>query len=109
MCRNISENPCDNEWQAMAANRTRRGSGCPNAHCRTVHSDGRNLMRTAQPELVLEFHPTKNGDVTPDNVKAELIESCIGYVGPALMNGPLWGLKESEVQVVLPARIKQFT
>ena len=61
---------CQNEWFAAVVNRSRSGAGCPSCSGRTVHSDGRNSMRKTHPELAEEFHPTKNGDATPDNLKA---------------------------------------
>ena len=68
-CSNVSETPCENEWQALVYTRS-KGAGCPFCSGRSVHSDGRNSMRTTHLHLVDEFHPTKNGNVTPDNVKA---------------------------------------
>ena len=70
ICNSISKAPCGNVWTTGVVNRTRSGSGCPYCSGRSVHSDGRNSMRNTHPELVSEFHPTKNGDHTPDNVKA---------------------------------------
>ena len=61
---------CSHEWKANVRQRARGGSGCPHCSGRAVHSDGRNSMKNTHPELAEEFHPTKNGDFTPDILKA---------------------------------------
>ena len=61
---------CSHEWKANVRQRARGGSGCPHCSGRVVHSDGRNSMRNTHPDLASEFHPTKNGEYTPDDLKA---------------------------------------
>ncbi|MDB2348665.1 zinc-ribbon domain-containing protein [Candidatus Poseidoniales archaeon] len=60
---------CNHVWKTSVSHRN-NGTGC--GHCRRgdLHSDGRNSMRNTRPEWVQEFHLTKNGSVTPDNVVA---------------------------------------
>ena len=60
---------CNHVWKTSVSHRN-NGTGC--GHCRRgdLHSDGRNSMRNTRPEWVKEFHPTKNGSITPDNVVA---------------------------------------
>jgi hypothetical protein len=50
---------CDkgHEWETTVIDRN-RGSGCPYCSC----------LATKNPELVKEWHPTKNGDLTPYDV-----------------------------------------
>lgn len=54
------------EWQATIASRS-NGAGCP-------YCSGRNVIKrvndlaTVNPELASEWHPTKNGELTPDMV-----------------------------------------
>ncbi|MDA8550826.1 zinc-ribbon domain-containing protein [Candidatus Poseidoniales archaeon] len=65
MCRT-----CSNEWVSSGNERTHQGSGCSSCNLGRLHSDGRNSMRNTHPHLAEEFHPTKNGDLTPDNLVA---------------------------------------
>jgi len=54
------------EWQAVVASRN-RGSGCPFCSHNRVLS-GYNDLATLKPDLASEWHPTKNGDLLPDNI-----------------------------------------
>ncbi len=56
------------EWQATIANRV-SGSGCPYCSGRRVLS-GFNDLATKNPDLALEWHPTKNGGLLPKNVSS---------------------------------------
>ena len=55
----------DHEWVAMVNNRT-KGSGC--AVCVNQIVVFSNCLATVYPELVREWHPTKNGNLTPYEV-----------------------------------------
>ena len=59
---------CDkgHEWQAQVKSRV-NGSGCPICANRIVVS-GVNDLASQYPELARQWHPTKNGDLTPDQV-----------------------------------------
>ena len=58
----------DHEWQTTAGNRSNNGTACPIcANQKVVPS---NSMATTHPELAAQFHPTKNGELTPRNVFA---------------------------------------
>ncbi len=60
---------CDkgHEYQAVIASRTRRHGGCP--YCQNVKVlPGFNDLATKYPKIAAEWHPTKNGDLTPDQV-----------------------------------------
>ena len=54
------------EWQATISNRS-NGTGCPVCRGLTVQV-GVNDLATVSPELASEWHPTNNGDLTPENV-----------------------------------------
>lgn len=54
------------EWQAGVGDRARRGNGCP--ICAGQLADKTNSLATLRPELAGEWHPTKNGTLTPDLV-----------------------------------------
>ena len=54
------------EWEATPAERTTRGSGCP--FCSGKRVADSNRLSTHYPQLVSEWHPDKNGELTPDDV-----------------------------------------
>lgn len=54
------------EWEAIIANRV-WGNGCPYCTHQWVLK-GENDLLTLEPELARQWHPTMNGDVTPDQV-----------------------------------------
>ena len=54
------------EWQTLVKDRT-RGSGCPYCSGKKV-LPGYNDLATLKPDIALEWHPTKNGDLTPNMV-----------------------------------------
>ena len=54
------------EWQSPASRR-RNGAGCPVCAGQRVDV-GVNDMATTHPELAAQWHPTKNGDLTPNSV-----------------------------------------
>jgi len=54
-------------WRAVVARRSMDGSGCPYCTNRKVLA-GFNDLTTVHPELVKQWHPTLNGDLTPDMV-----------------------------------------
>lgn len=54
------------EWQAVIASRV-KGVGCP--FCTNQKATfGKNDLATKHPELINEWHPTKNGELTPSMV-----------------------------------------
>jgi hypothetical protein len=56
------------EWEAIGNSRS-RGRGCPYCSGRFLLA-GLNDLATTHPDLALEWHPTKNGDLTPSDVFA---------------------------------------
>lgn len=61
-----SEGP-DHEWAATLSHRT-RGSGCP--FCSGAMVSVTNSLAALYPHVAAEWHPSKNGDLTPDRVVA---------------------------------------
>ena len=60
---------CGHEWQATIASRTNLGSSCP--YCSGQKAlKGVNDLTTVNPKLATEWHPTRNGGLMPDMVKA---------------------------------------
>ena len=59
---------CGHEWQASVYNMS-RGHGCPYCAGKQVLK-GFNDLATENPQLASEWHPTKNGDLTPEMVTA---------------------------------------
>lgn len=61
---------CDkgHEWEATCGNRAGLNSGCPYCKNQKVCKD--NSLATLFPEIAAQFHTTKNGDTTPEQVIA---------------------------------------
>ncbi|MGA5121321.1 zinc-ribbon domain-containing protein [Streptomyces pseudogriseolus] len=57
---------CGHEWQATVANRTGRRSGCP--YCVNQKVGYGNDLATRHPELAAQWHPTRNADLTPQQI-----------------------------------------
>jgi hypothetical protein len=63
-------NGSDHEWQTRVGHRTNRHfkSGCP--FCRGLQVSITNSLSTLFPEIAKQWHPTKNGQITPEQVVA---------------------------------------
>ena len=59
----------DFEWEADIGSRTKNNLGCPYLSNSAVWP-GYNDLQTKCPEIAAQWHPTKNGDLTPDKVLA---------------------------------------
>lgn len=57
---------CNHEWQALTYNRA-KGSNCPLCKNKRVQGESNDLA-TTHPQLAAQWHPTKNGDLTPSMV-----------------------------------------
>ncbi|MBT4604279.1 DEAD/DEAH box helicase family protein [archaeon] len=57
----------DHEWQATIKSRS-NGNGCSVCRGRTVVKS--NCLATTDPKLAKQWHPTKNGDLTPKDIIA---------------------------------------
>jgi uncharacterized protein YndB with AHSA1/START domain len=55
----------DHEWEAMVIKRS-RGNGCP--FCSNHKVAKSNSLAVKNPKLAKEWHPSKNGDLTPFDV-----------------------------------------
>jgi hypothetical protein len=53
------------EWQAIVSNRE-IGNGCP--YCAGKKVNKENCLKTKNPSLARQWHPFKNGDLTPEDV-----------------------------------------
>lgn len=53
------------EWKAVVANRA-AGKGCP--FCSHRYADKNTCLSSKSPALAAEWHPSKNGNLTPDDV-----------------------------------------
>lgn len=58
----------DHEWQVSPNARTSLGRGCP--YCTGQKACSSNCLATICPDLISEWHPIKNGDITPYNIVA---------------------------------------
>lgn len=54
-------------WQAIIYTRTGAGSGCPYCGGKKAYS-GENDLLSQRPDLAAQWHPTKNGKLTPADV-----------------------------------------
>ncbi len=59
---------CRYQWEATAANRVGRRSGCP--ACAGHVATSTNCLAVTHPELAKEFHPTRNSPLTPSDIVA---------------------------------------
>ena len=55
----------DHEWEAQINNR-KNGNGCP--FCAGNKTSKTNSLKTTHPEIAYEWHPTKNNDLTPQDI-----------------------------------------
>lgn len=58
----------DHEWQTRVTSRTSRAAGCP--YCAGQKTSITNSLGSLFPEIAAQWHPTKNGTLTPDLVVA---------------------------------------
>jgi hypothetical protein len=58
----------DHEWPASIAKRTGSGRGCP--FCAGKRLSITNSLARLYPEIASQWHPTNNGNLTPDKVVA---------------------------------------
>jgi hypothetical protein len=56
---------CQEDWQAPVYSRV-AGCGCPYCSCKKVSP--KNCLAVKFPHIAAEWHPTLNGDLTPNNV-----------------------------------------
>ncbi len=62
---NVTKDP-DHEWEALVSNRTRLNVGCPICNGKMVVQS--NCLSTTHPKIASQWHPTKNGKLTPLDV-----------------------------------------
>ena len=55
----------DHEWEAVIASRAKNNCGCP--YCSGRQADKNNNLEKQNPELLKEWHPTKNEGVKPSD------------------------------------------
>lgn len=59
-------NKCGSEFTQNANTRTCYGCGCP--YCSGMKVNETNSLLSINPEIATEWHPTKNGDLTPSGI-----------------------------------------
>ena len=55
----------DHEWETTISHRAKRGQGCP--YCVGKKTSKDNNLLILCPDIAKEWHPTKNGDLRPEN------------------------------------------
>ena len=68
---------CGHEWKTTVFARN-RGDGCPFCANHKLLK-GFNDLATVRPDLADEWHPTKNGDLTPDTVLARTSKEVVWF------------------------------
>jgi hypothetical protein len=111
----------NHEWLARISSRT-HGAGCPFCAGKSVCQD--NCLQTKNPELSREWHPTKNGKLTPKDVTSgrnkkawwrcqkghewqAIVRSRVKGAGCPFCKG-LYASKEKNLQVIDPELAKQW-
>lgn len=61
--------PHGHDWPVSGDNRVRQGTGCPYCSNKKVWV-GFNDMATTRPDMAADFHRSRNGDLTPQDVVA---------------------------------------
>jgi hypothetical protein len=64
----------DHEWEARVSNRVGSGTGCPYCSGRQVSIT--NSLAVLAPAVAAQWHPTKNGDMTPADVTSKSGKLC---------------------------------
>ena len=64
LCKKGGECGCIHEWSAPAYNRAKLGSGC--SYCSGLRVCIHTSLRYKRPDIADQWHPTKNGDLTPE-------------------------------------------
>ena len=61
---------CEHEWKSSPNNRLKKGrmGGCPVCVTGRLHSNKLNSLATLDPITASEWHPDKNGDLTPNDL-----------------------------------------
>ena len=80
---------CGHEWQATVVNKV-NGSGCPYCSNKLLLT-GFNDFKTKHPEMATEWHPQKNGNLTPELILASY-EGAVWWLGKC---GHEWRAKVS--------------
>lgn len=57
---------CNGSYQARPTDKINKNSGCP--YCSGSRANNRNSLASLNPELASQWHPTLNGDLTPERV-----------------------------------------
>ena len=55
----------EHEWESTVKNRS-KGNGCP--YCSGKRATSKNCLQALNPKLAKQWHPNKNGDLTPSDV-----------------------------------------
>ena len=58
----------EHEWESVVRGRTQKAAGCP--FCSGRRAWTANSLANLFPEIAAQWHPTKNGEVTPEQVVA---------------------------------------
>lgn len=82
---------CSQSWDACPANRGRKGTGCPYCTGRKMKT-GVNDLLTVNPEVGAEWHPTKNGSLTAQDITV----GAVGIFWWKCGNGHEWSARVND-------------
>jgi hypothetical protein len=89
------------EWETILSNRT-NGSGCP--YCSGKKASEDYNLAVKHPELAKEWHPTRNGDLTP----AQVTPGSSMKVWWRCSRGHEWEAQANSVEASIPTFSWEF-
>ena len=69
LCPEFCSGGCPHEWEATVTSQI-KATGCPHCLPRSHHVCVHRSIVTTHPDVAAQWHPTRNGDMTPDRVLA---------------------------------------
>jgi len=70
LCQETCNYGCLHEWEAVVYSRTINNSGCPFCCYNTLQLCIHDSIVYTHPEILKQWHPTKNGELTPEQFSA---------------------------------------
>jgi very-short-patch-repair endonuclease len=67
-CPNTCEKGCVHDFESKVLHRTKKGLGCPYCCEATRKVCEHSSLEYFHPEIAKEWHPTKNGEIKPENI-----------------------------------------
>jgi very-short-patch-repair endonuclease len=68
LCQNTCSQGCAHEWETSPNSRVKKERGCPFCSTPAISICIHDSILHCNPDIVKQWHPTKNGTLSPDNV-----------------------------------------